>query len=341
MAPDSAFFDPRELFLFFIQYTYLFSPQHEDHQHLPDFGCPELSQNNSSSSASSNASISSSNPETEHVNSSIEIEETFQVESSIETEEPLQVIICEICTDTKRITQMIKNQTCHHSYCSDCMTKHVAAKIQNSIIAVPCPGLDCKSVFELEACRPWLPKDLFERWDKARCEVLLLQVPKFYCPFEDCSAMMLVENEKDQQTAGKTECPVCHRVFCPRCNVPWHTGVDCKKYQKLNKNKRQSEDRLVRKLAKEKRWQRCPKCKFYVEKISGCVRITCRCKYKFCYVCGREWDFIHEASRAGCTRNRGRSTTTSNRGRSTTTTNRGGGLSNQLLQFCRSCFSSQ
>ncbi|KAK4269539.1 hypothetical protein QN277_022683 [Acacia crassicarpa] len=232
--------------------------------------------------AFSSASVSSSsNPETEHVT------------SSIETDETLQVIICEICTDTKRITQMIKNQTCHHSYCSDCMTKHVVAKIQDSIITVPCPGLDCKSVFELEACRPWLPKDLFERWNKARCEVLFLQVPKFYCPFEDCSAMMLVENEKDQQTGGKTECPVCHRLFCPRCNVPWHTGVGCKKYQKLNKNKRQSEDRLVRKLAKEKRWQRCPKCKFYVEKISGCVHITCRCKYEFCYVCGREWSFLH------------------------------------------------
>ncbi|KAI9092318.1 hypothetical protein K1719_027818 [Acacia pycnantha] len=215
--------------------------------------------------SSFNAPVSSSsNPETEHV------------EFSIETEEPLQVIICEICTDTKQITQMIKNQTCHHSYCSDCMTKHVAAKIQDSIIAVPCPGLDCRSVFELEACRPWLPEDLSERWDKALCEVMFLQVHKFYCPFEDCSAMMLVENEKDQQTAGETECPVCHRVFCPRCDVPWHTRVECKKYQKLNKNKRQMEDWLLRKLAKEKRWRRCPKCKFYVERISGCERITCR-----------------------------------------------------------------
>ncbi|KAI9092232.1 hypothetical protein K1719_027732 [Acacia pycnantha] len=213
----------------------------------------------------------------------------FPVSSSSNLEEPMQVIICEICADTKRITQMIKNQTCHHSYCSDCMTKHVAVKIQESIIAVPCPGLDCTSVFEFEACRPWLPKDLIERWDKALCEDLFLQVPKFYCPFKDCSAMMLVENEKDQQTAGKTECPVCHRVFCLRCNVPWHTGVDCKNYQKLNK--RQSEDRLVRKLAREKRWRRCPKCKFYVQKMSGCMHITRRCKYEFCYVCGREWSF--------------------------------------------------
>ncbi|KAI9092340.1 hypothetical protein K1719_027840 [Acacia pycnantha] len=215
----------------------LFLPTHGNHLRFPsnDFECAECS-----------SSSSSSRPETE------------QVKSSIKKEEPLQVI-CEICAESKRITEMIKNQACHHSYCSDCMTKHVATKIQDNITAVPCPGLDCKSVFEFETCRSWLPKDIIERWDKALCEALFLQVPKFYCPFKDCSAMMLVENEEDQQ-AGETECPVCHRMFCSRCNIPWHVGVNCKKYQKLNENERQREDLLMRKLAKEKRWRRCPKC---------------------------------------------------------------------------------
>ncbi|KAK4269542.1 hypothetical protein QN277_022686 [Acacia crassicarpa] len=205
--------------------------------------------------------------------------------------EPLQVI-CEICAETKRITEMIKNQTCRHSYCSDCMTKHVATKIQDITTAVPCPGLGGRSVFDLEGCRPWLPKDLVERWDKALCEDLFLQVPKFYCPFKDCSAMMLVENEEDQQ-ARETECPVCHRMFCARCSIPWHIGINCKEYQKQKENERQREDLLMRKLSKEKRWRRCPKCKIYVEKISGCVHITCRCKYEFCYDCGQQWCFAH------------------------------------------------
>ncbi|XP_028797321.1 probable E3 ubiquitin-protein ligase RNF217 [Neltuma alba] len=238
-----------------------------------------------SSSSSSSASSPWPNPETKHAKSAIKIEE------------PLEVI-CEICAETKRPNQMIKNQTCRHSYCSDCMTKHVATKVQDTITAVPCPGLGCKSVYELEACRPWIPKDLLERWDKALCEALFLQVPKFYCPFKDCSAMMLVENEMDQTAARETECPICHRLFCPRCNVPWHHGVDCEEYQGLNENERQREDLLVRQLVKDKKWGRCPKCKFYVEKTQGCLHITCRCKYEFCYKCGKEWNSSH----GGCQR---------------------------------------
>ncbi|XP_054795882.1 E3 ubiquitin-protein ligase RSL1-like [Prosopis cineraria] len=236
----------------------------------------------SSSSPSSSSSSSSSWPNqvTEHVKSSNRAVESLQV-------------ICEICTEIKRTTEMIKSQTCHHSFCSDCVTKHVATKIQDSITSVPCPGLDCKSVFEMEACRPWLPKDLLERWDQALCEALFLQLPTIYCPFKDCSVMLLVENEEDQQAAKETDCPVCHRLFCPRCNVPWHHGVDCEEYQKLNENERGSEDLLVRQLAKENQWRRCPKCKFYVEKTTGCLHITCRCKYEFCYACGEEWTNTH------------------------------------------------
>nr|XP_023925021.1 putative disease resistance protein RGA3 isoform X2 [Quercus suber] len=76
---------------------------------------------------------------------------------------------CEICVERKDSDQMFKTESCVHSFCSDCIGKHVATKIQESITVVTCPGLDCKGVIELDACRAVLPKDVLDRWDEALC----------------------------------------------------------------------------------------------------------------------------------------------------------------------------
>ncbi|XP_054782026.1 uncharacterized protein LOC129289272 [Prosopis cineraria] len=133
---------------------------------------------------------------------------------------------------------MFRNQRCHPSFCSDCVAKQVATKIQDSIAVVSCPGLDCKSDIGLDACRPWLPKDLLHRWDQALCQAVFLAAPIYYCPFQDCSAMLLIENEEEdhQQDIGEAECP------------------------KLEENEIVREDLVVREPAKEKKWRRFPQC---------------------------------------------------------------------------------
>lgn len=141
---------------------------------------------------------------------------------------------------------------------------------------VSCPALDCKSVVEVEDCRSWLPKDLTDKWDEALCEALFVAMPKFYCPFKDCSAMMLILENEEEGVMREAECPVCHRLFCAGCCVAWHCGVSCEEFQSLNESEREREDLLLRELAEEKKWKRCPQCKFLVEKISGCLHITCR-----------------------------------------------------------------
>lgn len=72
------------------------------------------------------------------------------------------------------------------------------------------------------------------------------------------------------------ECPHCNRLFCAQCRVPWHTGMSCEEFQELNEDERGKEDLLLRNLAKERKWGRCPKCKFYVERTEGCPHMICR-----------------------------------------------------------------
>ncbi|KAH9667635.1 RING-type domain-containing protein [Citrus sinensis] len=167
--------------------------------------------------------------------------------------EPIEVTVkagesslsfCEICCERKEKDQMFKIESCIHSICSDCISKHVATKIQVGVITrVTCPGLHCKSVLEYDACRPVLPKEVLELWEEALCQELI-----------DAS----------------------QRLFCAQCYVPWHPGVNCEEYQRLNVDERGREDLMVRELAKEKKWSRCPHCKYYVERTEGCPHMTCR-----------------------------------------------------------------
>ncbi|RHN82081.1 putative IBR domain, Zinc finger, RING-type, E3 ubiquitin ligase RBR family [Medicago truncatula] len=175
----------------------------------------------------------------------------------------------------KRLMKCLGIRYCYHSFCSECVVKQVATKIQDNITNVSCPGLNCKGVLELESCRKLLPKELIDKWNDALCEAFFLTVPKFYCPFKDCSAMLLDEDE-GREDVRESECASCHRLFCAKCHVPWHPGIGCEEYQKLNVDERGREDLLVRELANKKKWKRCPRCRFYVEKRDGCLHITCR-----------------------------------------------------------------
>ncbi|KAL8502155.1 hypothetical protein ACS0TY_021315 [Phlomoides rotata] len=58
-------------------------------------------------------------------------------------------------------------------------------------------------------------------------------------------------------------------------------------------DERERGDLMLHDLAKEKKWQRCPNCKFYVDKMEGCLHMTCRCQFQFCYACGEAWSSTH------------------------------------------------
>ncbi|KAL4336789.1 hypothetical protein S83_037896 [Arachis hypogaea] len=114
-----------------------------------------------------------------------------------------------------------------------------------------------------------IPKEVFERWENALCENLVLATSKkFYCSFKDCSTMLV--NDDGNEVVTCSECPNCHRLFCAQGKVAWHGGMECGEFMGLNENEREKEDLMVMNLAKaNKRWRRCSKCRIYVEKKSG------------------------------------------------------------------------
>ncbi|PWA79283.1 IBR domain, Zinc finger, RING/FYVE/PHD-type, E3 ubiquitin ligase RBR family [Artemisia annua] len=147
-------------------------------------------------------------------------------------------------------------------------------------------------MLDFNSLRLIVPKNILIKWDQVLCESTILESHKFYCPFADCSALLI----NDDTTITQNNCPVCKRSICAACHVPWHSEFTCKEFGKLNMtNKKGKKDyeKLAMALAKKNKWKKCPNCKFFVEKAEGCVHITCRCKYEFCYDCGNKWTSNH------------------------------------------------
>ncbi|PON78298.1 E3 ubiquitin ligase RBR family [Trema orientale] len=164
--------------------------------------------------------------------------------------------LCPICLDAKPKGEMFRNDSCSHSFCSDCIGKYVVSKIQENISMVKCPGPRCGGVLEPQLCCSIVPAEVFVRWENALCESFLLGSGKIYCPFKDCLAMLVDDGDELVTTS---ECPNCHRLFCARCNVPWHEGTECGKYDtRVIKSERTKEEKMVMELAKNKDWRRCP-----------------------------------------------------------------------------------
>nr|CAB3453396.1 unnamed protein product [Digitaria exilis] len=159
---------------------------------------------------------------------------------------------CTICMETVHVRDLFPISGCTHLFCVSCVSQYITAKLEDNM-SIGCPDPGCKyGALDPEACRDMIPPQLFERWGAALCDLAVGRF-KFYCPFNDCSALLVHELGHE--------------------------------FKRLKKDERGKNDLLLRKVARESRWQRCPKCKMYVERAEGCVYIVCRCQHRFCYLC--------------------------------------------------------
>ncbi|XP_022865458.1 probable E3 ubiquitin-protein ligase RNF144A-A [Olea europaea var. sylvestris] len=223
--------------------------------------------------------ISSQNPRTDPIS------ETVVGESSRR--------FCKICIGSKESDEMFTIPGCNHQFCAECISEHVAIKVQETAV-VKCPELDCRATLNIDSSREIISKYAITTWEDVLCESLIPPSQKFYCPYKDCSAMLVKDTD---EVIRESICPFCWRLFCAQCNVSWHSGVECEEFQRMNEHERGREDLMVYELAKQKNWQRCPKCKFFVERNEGCLHISCRCKFEFCYGCGASWSSNHSGCR--------------------------------------------
>ncbi|XP_057786336.1 E3 ubiquitin-protein ligase RSL1-like [Salvia miltiorrhiza] len=182
-----------------------------------------------------------------------------------------ETFTCEICVEKRSLSHQFRHtNNCVHNICFMCIAGHIEAKLDENITTIHCPELNCGKILIPLECQPIIPPSLFVKWCDCLCRWCASAYSSCYCPYRDCSELIL--NECNEATT-KCACPRCKRLICYACNVPWHAGFWCSE----TSQQRDANDVLFGALIERMKWRRCPKCGTPIELISGCVNVKCRC----------------------------------------------------------------
>ncbi|TQD77092.1 hypothetical protein C1H46_037368 [Malus baccata] len=171
--------------------------------------------------------------------------------------------ICDFCVEPTDVKDLFKIKGCNHFYCRECVVKFIVSKLQDNATNIKCTVPGCMGMLDLEYCRKILPNNVFDRWRNAvyRKRIMESKTHKyFYCPFKDCSAMLIYKNDMKPSW-----------WLCSRCK-----GEICASFKTKGGRESGDEDKMLEELAMKNKWRRCPGCKNYVEKSGGCDVINCR-----------------------------------------------------------------
>ncbi|KIW81409.1 hypothetical protein Z517_04434 [Fonsecaea pedrosoi CBS 271.37] len=173
---------------------------------------------------------------------------------------------CTACTEPVPRKQTCR-LGCKHRYCQTCLETAIQMAVKDKK-AFRC----CSVQVEPDVVSRWLPAEVQSAY-KAVLEELSTPNPT-YCHSRRCSAFI-----PTAKYVGETAlCPRCSNVTCRLCKKKVHAGTICEQ---------DTAGQALLSLSETRKWMRCPHCKNMVERISGCLHMTCRCGTEFCYNCGK------------------------------------------------------
>ncbi|KAL8096915.1 hypothetical protein AgCh_030122 [Apium graveolens] len=180
------------------------------------------------------------------------------------------IMTCEICIEPICLpSKKFKNQEkCAHPFCEECVIKYIEVKIDERVCEIKCPALNCVHFLDPFSVRPLIAPNVFDKWCDLLCENAVLGFERCYCPYRDCS--VLIVNECGG-CVKQSKCPKCGKMFCFSCKIAWHAGYRCEEGREL----RDRNDVAFGMLAERRKWKRCPVCLHFVELVSGCSIVKC------------------------------------------------------------------
>lgn len=229
---------------------------------------------------------------------------------------------CAICCETQ---WLLVRTCCLFPACLDCLSQYYTGRVEMGNLSIECIRTECHElVYRAEVNARLGPekRSLYNRLlllqssesDRSKpcpqCNTILTLLPETEQKMKQTNKLLygakrfILETfrwkKRSKESSPnsvksssfmfeanifKVECERCKFNWCFKCHSPWHEGLTCKQFMKG--------DTLLKSWAKnidfngQVNAQKCPKCKIYIQRTSGCDHMLCtKCKTDFCYKCG-------------------------------------------------------
>ncbi|MCQ2819140.1 MAG: hypothetical protein MJ252_17900 [archaeon] len=222
-------------------------------------------------------------------------------------------IVCPICFDTP---QQIVTLKCGHSFCISCFNDYLKQEIFDAKVPILCADIGCKIEIDIDYLSTFMEPEQRKKYEKFLKRKIILETEgAVECPVADCNSYAInpnliksksgsvdkeaiaingTDSEKSSKKKKKKKnepiilkCVDNFHEFCSECLQAPHPGSKCVNQDKFQFN-------LFKKWEKGKDVQKCPNCKYHIEKNEGCNHMTCiRCRYEFCWICGAKYNYDH------------------------------------------------
>ena len=197
------------------------------------------------------------------------------------------VALCNICLDPlySKSKPLIYHDFCFTWLHRDCFGEYIHASIKSGNVPVKCPD---------EGCNQEVPEKKIALFLSETENLIYLKKLKFhramlnaethvFCTTPDCEHIFEIDPQISKEKP-KLDCPLCKKSTCANCRVMFHKAFTCDEYLSFSRD-----DHAAIDMFGVKKWAKCLKCKFWIEKNEGCHHITCKCTHQFCYLCLAPW----------------------------------------------------
>jgi len=205
-------------------------------------------------------------------------------------------------------------------HCTLCISTYVETQVTDNHCSRPVCMLSRKCVLDDRLVRKRLSKTVVPLLD--RMQVMESDCPTneklWLCPAADCLFAGFIPKDAMNRTPSRfsfrnlfwrskkqdsrcIQCPTCAISSCQFCRNLWskgtanHNYATCDAYQRQLEKLELDDARALNKWKKSAATQVCRSetCNNVIEKDGGCIHMTCRCGYQFCWVCGEQWSPQH------------------------------------------------
>mmetsp|Transcript_37690 Transcript_37690/g.88745 ORF Transcript_37690/g.88745 Transcript_37690/m.88745 type:complete len:529 (-) Transcript_37690:310-1896(-) len=215
---------------------------------------------------------------------------------------------CGVCLEQVPGVKAQRLAACQHVFCKECLRGLCGVQIKEGAVQlVKCPDLECGEPLLPTDIRPLVEPEEFERYERMSLARVLDQMTDLaWCP--RCHAAVIKDEDDSDVNLGR--CGGCDYCFCLMCRGAWHHSEPCastddktlamlqQAIEQIGTPKNRNEEEKLRKYKTvvasimserhlaESGAQKCPRCKFTIEKNGGCNKMTClKCGVFFCWLC--------------------------------------------------------